>query len=212
MILFKADGISKRFSEKFVLQNFSFEIHPGDKLNISGKSGIGKTTLFRLLLGFETPDSGQLFFDEKPLIGTNVWNVRKNVAYVSQDLNIGRGTVQSLFDETLHYKVNQTNLQKATNRISYYLTYFELSENILTKAIEELSGGEKQRIAIVNALLLNRKIYFLDEITSALDPDLKAKTLSFFLSNPDFTVLYISHDQYLPENTLVKTIKLDDYE
>lgn len=212
MTLFRVENVNKEFSENIVLRNFTFEVHLGDKINISGRSGIGKTTIFRLLLGFETPDSGKIFFNENQLVNDSIWQVRKNVAYVSQDLNIGHGSVQSLFYDTLSYKTNQNLLQHAQSEIAFYIKFFDLSENVLNKDLEDLSGGEKQRIAIINALLLNRKIFFLDEITSALDPDLKSKVLTFFLSNPEFTVLYISHDRYLPENALVRTIKLDDYE
>ena len=65
MELFRIENITKQFSTKFVLQNFSFTVLSGQKINISGRSGIGKTTLFRLLLGFEKPDAGHLFFQDK---------------------------------------------------------------------------------------------------------------------------------------------------
>lgn len=75
--------------------------------------------------------------------------------------------------------------------------------------IEALSGGEKQRIAIINGLLLSRDIYLLDEITSALDASLKKKVIDFFYLHPTFTVLSISHDSYIPESTGIRTLKLD---
>ena len=212
MELFRIENITKQFSTKFVLQNFSFTVLSGQKINISGRSGIGKTTLFRLLLGFEKPDAGHLFFQDKELKAEQIWHIRRKVAYVSQDLNIGRGKVAELFHETLGYKVNLSLKKDSDREIREYLTYFELPETILHKNIEELSGGEKQRVAIVNALLLKRNIFFLDEITSALDVSLKTKVLDFFLGNSDFTVLYISHDLYLPENSDVKILKLDEDE
>lgn len=207
--MFSLHQVSKRFSENFVLNDFSFEIAAGDKVNISGRSGIGKTTLFRLLLGFEKPDNGEIFFENEPLTDVSVWNVRRRVAYVSQDLNIGRGKVQAFFDETLSLKVNLPHKPNSPAEIKHLLKYFELPESILGKNIEELSGGEKQRIAIINALLLKRRIFFLDEVTSALDKSLKTKVLDYFLLNPDFTVLYISHDNYLPSGIELKTLKLD---
>jgi putative ABC transport system ATP-binding protein len=90
-----------------------------------------------------------------------------------------------------------------------YLDFFEIPVSFLDKNIEELSGGEKQRIAIINALLLERKIFLLDEISSSLDNSLKIKTIDFFLTKPDFTVLYISHDKYLPKGFDIRTIKFD---
>lgn len=211
-MLLRIENITKQFSEKFLLKNFTFDISEGDKINISGRSGIGKTTLFRLLLGFEVPDEGKIYFGDNELNEHTVWEVRKKVAYVSQDLNIGHGKVRALFIETLSYKANLHHKVNAEEEIRSRLNFFELPEEILDKNIEELSGGEKQRIAIINSLLLKRSIYFLDEITSALDIQLKKKVLDFFLAKPHFTVLYISHDNYLPENANVRILKLDNNE
>ncbi|MFT3753583.1 MAG: ATP-binding cassette domain-containing protein [Paludibacter sp.] len=207
--MFSLRHITKRFSEKFVLNDFSVEIAAGGKVNISGRSGIGKTTLFRLLLGFEKPDEGEILFENKPLVDLSVWEVRRRVAYVSQDLNIGRGSVQAFFDETLSLKANLIHKSGSKEEIIGLLGCFELPETVLLKNIEELSGGEKQRIAIINALLLKRRMFFLDEVTSALDKSLKKKVLDYFLLNPDFTVLYISHDNYFPAGIELKTLKLD---
>jgi len=207
--MFKFENITKKFTKQFVLQNFSYEILKGDKVIISGKSGIGKTTLFRLLLGFETVDSGNIFFENQLLNEQTVWELRKKVAYVSQDLNIGRGKVQSLFDETLSLKSNIQYKNSSNDKINDFFIQFNLDKSLLNKDIEELSGGEKQRIAIINALLLNRDIFFLDEITSALDKTLKCKVMDFFFKNPSYTVLSVSHDNYLTQNTEIKIINLD---
>lgn len=191
-----------------MLNNFSFEINQGDKVNISGRSGIGKTTIFRLILGFEHPDVGEIYYKDKLFSEKVLHDVRREIAYVSQDLNIGTGTVRLFFDETLSLKVNQKYRAGAELCIQQYFDLLELPLALIDKNIEELSGGEKQRVAIVNALLLQRKVFLLDEVTSALDKSLKEKVLNFFLKNADYTVIYISHDNYLPEGVSVKTIKL----
>ena len=86
---------------------------------------------------------------------------------------------------------------------------FELDEEILSKNYEELSGGEKQRIVIIISILLNREIFLLDEITSALDENLKKKVIDYFLDWNDLTVIIISHDtDYIQTNKLLK-IKLE---
>lgn len=211
MQLFSLENISKQFSGKFILDNFSYQIFSGDKINIAGPSGIGKSTLFKLLLGFEKADKGNIAFKNKPITPENIWEVRKEIAYISQDVQIGHGTVSTLFSDTLSYKTNLPVKAVQSGKIAGFLSQFDLTKEILEKRIEKLSGGEKQRIAIINALLLNRKIYFLDETTSALDQQLKEKVMDFFLGNEDFTVLYISHDSYCPQNTKIKTIRLTDY-
>ena len=207
--MFNIQHITKQFSNNFILSDFSYHILQGDKVNIIGRSGIGKTTLFKLLLGFEKPDNGTISFENHELTDSKVWELRKRVAYVSQDLSIGRGKVQSLFDETLEYKANFQLKSIAYETLYEHMDYFELPKSLLQKDIESLSGGEKQRIAIVNALILKRKIFFLDEASSALDKPLRIKTIDYFMLNPNFTVLSISHDNYLPVGVEIRTLKLD---
>ena len=207
--MFRLEHLTKQFSDQFVLEDFSFDIQEGEKIIVSGRSGIGKTTLFRLLLGFEQPDSGNIYFENELLTEVTVWNLRRRVAYVSQDMNIGRGNLQAFFNETLSFKANIEYKNSSLGELEELLNAFELPDTLLQKNIEELSGGEKQRVAIINALLLKRNIFFLDEITSALDKSLKSKVLDYFLLNPTFTVLSISHDNYLPAEAITRTLKLD---
>lgn len=202
--------INKQFSEQYLLQDFSLTVAEGDKVNISGKSGIGKSTLFKLVLGFEKPTAGEILYKGKKLDDALVWELRKEVAYVSQDLSIGQGNVREFFVATMSLKANAKQNVDTEAKIKELLAFFELPEVILDKNVEELSGGEKQRVAIINALLLNRKIFLLDEVTSALDKDLKEKVINFFLKNEEFTVLYISHDNYLPEGVNLKSIDLSN--
>ncbi len=207
MIQFK--NVSKQFSEHFVLQDFSFEIQKAEKINITGRSGIGKTTIFKLLLGFTKPDKGEILFESEVLNDKTIWDFRKRIVYISQNLNIGTGKVYQLFDDTLSLKANVALKTESMNSLNKLLIQFELNETILNKDIEDLSGGEKQRIAIINGLLLNRDIFLLDEITSALDKNLKQKVIDFFYLHADFTVIAISHDNYIPENSTIRTLKLD---
>lgn len=212
MELFSIENITKQFSDKFVLRNFSLTISEGDKLHIAGRSGIGKTSLFRLLLGFMTPDSGTIHFEGQLLDEDRVWAVRRKVACVSQDLQLGRGEVSQLFEDTMNLKANRMRKMHAELLLPKLLRQFQLEDSIVRKQLESLSGGERQRVAIINALLLQRTVFFLDEATSALDPELKKIVLDYFLNNPAYTVLYISHDRYEPVHSTVKTIQLDCHE
>lgn len=208
MILFELKNVSKSFSENYSLKNFSYKIKEGEKVNISGRSGIGKTTLFKLLLGFEQPDEGTVLFKSVAYNAENIWQIRQEIAYVPQDLKIGGGKVLSFFNNSLILSSKQKTKTVNPERLNALLDYFELEKDILEKDIERLSGGEKQRIAIINALLLERKIFLLDEISAALDKKLKIKTLDYFFKNKEYTILSISHDGYVPEHVEIKTIEL----
>lgn len=207
MTLFECTGISKQFSTQFVLNNFDFSVAAGDKWDIRGASGIGKTTLFKLLLGFIQPESGSIHYKGKALTSKQVWQVRKDVAYVSQDAHIGHGLVNELFIETAGYKNNHSRYQ-TREQLAMHLDFFELNPGILNKPLEQLSGGEKQRIALINALMLNRTIFFLDEMTSALDGRMKIRTRDLFFTQNDWTVLSISHDLHSTTYQNTQTLTL----
>ncbi len=207
MIQFK--HITKQFSDNFVLQDFNLDIQKNEKIIIRGRSGIGKSTIFKLLLGFVKPDKGEIVFEGKALNEKTIWEFRKKIVYISQDLTIGTGKVHQLFKDTLSLKTNAERKKESLKTVNELLSQFELNEAILDMDLEELSGGEKQRVAIINGLLLKRTIFLLDEVTSALDKSLKKKVSDFFYLHPNFTVLSISHDNYMSENGTIRTLKLD---
>lgn len=123
MIQFK--NITKQFTEQFVLQDFNLEIHKADKIVITGRSGIGKTTIFRLLLGFAKPDKGEILFEGEALNDKSIWDFRKRIVYISQDLNIGTGKVRQLFEDTLSLKANLAFKSESLNMLNELLIQFE---------------------------------------------------------------------------------------
>ncbi len=192
MIIF--DGISVRFGNRYILKDFNLNIDRGEKVLIFGKSGAGKSTLIRLLLGFTTPESGRIYFEGEMLDRRTVWEIRKRVAYVSQDLDIGEGMVSDIIGEAFSLRAT-SSITDYKERLNDLLEYFMLKEGIMHKEFGDLSGGEKQRIAIIIALLLQRDIFLLDEVTSALDVRMKERVIDCFTGNPDWTVLILSHDK-----------------
>ena len=160
---------------------------------IKGDSGVGKSTLLRLMLGLVRPDSGQVRIDGEVLDQQNVWSMRRKMAYVSQDMQLGRGPVEVFIREIFSFKQNQ-NLSYRREKAVELLKKFGLPESTLEAGLENLSGGELQRVAIIITLLLQRKIYLLDEITSALDQNLKALMVEHFTGMKQATLVVVSHD------------------
>ncbi|MFO7821441.1 MAG: ATP-binding cassette domain-containing protein [Lentisphaeria bacterium] len=191
--IFRFANVTASNREIPILENFDLTVKAGEKVVLKGRSGIGKTTVLRLLLGFRKPDSGRVFFRDEEVDEDTVWKVRREVAYVSQDVALGHGTVADFIDTVFSYRANQGRRPDG-GRINSFLKTFELPEEILDKELADVSGGEKQRIAVLVALLLGRKTFILDEITAALDPDLRDKVMGFFLHDPAVTVLAVSHD------------------
>lgn len=195
-------NISKKFKDRYILNNFNLKVPQGSKTLLYGKSGIGKTTIFRILLGFTQPDEGEIFFKEEKINAKNIWDLRKETAYLGQELDVLEGTVQDIINNILSYKVNE-NISFDKNKIIKLMNYFQLEDNVLEKDYQTLSGGEKQRILISIFSFLNKKIYLLDEITSSLDKDMKNKVIDFFLNKKEWTVISISHDhEWLNKDSL----------
>lgn len=191
-----------------ILKGFNLEIQRGEKVLVYGKSGIGKSTVLKLLLGFTRPDRGAVFFDDHPLDRKQVWEVRKRIAYVSQDLDIGQGRVSDFISHVMGYKVN-ASIGTSDEKLDNAMSLLELEPSILDKSLEEISGGEKQRVALACALLLERDVYLLDEATSAVDLELKKKVVRHFTSLEDVTLLCVSHDVNWLEAEPLEVVRLE---
>lgn len=191
--IIKYENIGKFFGSKKVISDFSIRILRGRKILLRGKSGTGKSTLFKMLLGFEKLSEGSLYYRGKPVNSQVAWEIRKEVSYVSQDTDLGQGPVKDLLDEIFTYLPNRE--KRSPEKLNTLMKEFELEKDTLDKNFENLSGGEKQRIGILIALMLGRDIFLLDEATSALDSELKKRVVDHFLKHEDWTLFVISHDK-----------------
>lgn len=207
--MIKFNNIYLSYNGKTIIQDLSFEIHQGDKVVILGKSGSGKSSLFSLILGFIKPSEGEVIFDGMRVDEKNVWDIRKKVAYIDQDVSIGTGSIIDLFSFVSRLKTNM-HLDFTEERVNDLLRYFELTGDFIDKNVEDLSGGERQRLAIVISVLLERNIFFLDEVTSSLDKHLKKKVADYFVERKDWTSLVISHDPVWLDNPSVKVFALEE--
>ena len=207
MNIISLDNVSFSFKTKPIFDHFDLRVAPGEKVQIKGKSGTGKTTLFKLILGFVRPDKGMVLFNGEALDARSVWQARGSMAYVSQDMSIGEGRVKDFLADLLSYEANR-KLNVSREQIIALFSEFSLSEDLYESSISNLSGGEKQRIAIIASILIDRPVYLLDEITSALDEALKKKIARYFMELKEKTILIISHDQVWEEYDL-KVVDLD---
>ena len=202
------DGVHLSYGGKVVFKGLSFKIEQGGKVVIYGRSGIGKSSLFSLILGFIRPDRGSVRFGGTPIDEKSCWDVRRQVAFVDQDVSIGRGRVADWFKFVLALKANSAVADRG-ERLEDLMKYFELDHSISKSDIEDLSGGERQRIVIITAILLGRDTFLLDEVTSSLDRNMKEKVARQFCSRSDWTVVIISHDSVWLNNPELKVFDLE---
>ncbi len=183
------------FADKEIISHFSLKIAEGERVSICGESGSGKSTLLKCILGFIQPSSGTIFISGEQLTAKNVWHLRGEVGFVPQETDLGRGIVMDIIHRPFRFKSNRY-LEARRERISELFQVFSLEENLLNEDIALVSGGEKQRIALIAALLLERRIYLLDEVTSALDERVKKKVVGYLTGRKDLSLLVVTHDKH----------------
>jgi len=164
------------YDNKVVLENLNLKINPYDTIAFIGKTGSGKSSIVNLLLGFITPESGELLINGQNYLNYNIKDIREKVGYVTQNA--------FLFSDTIYNNIKYGNETVTKDEALKYARiaccdYIDnLSEGINTMIGEKgvgLSGGEKQRLSLARALAVKPDILLLDDITSALDIETEEK-------------------------------------
>lgn len=184
------------------LSNVSFDLSPYETLGVVGESGSGKSTLARCILLLERPDSGEIIFKGKNILGLKkdeVKALRKEIQIVFQDpyssLN-PRMRVKEIISEPIRsFNLGRENdLRDSVTRL---LSAVGLDETFLNKYPHEMSGGQRQRVAIARALSVKPSLLVADEPLSSLDVSVQAQILSLFLKIKEterLSIIFISHD------------------
>lgn len=195
--MLKIKNVSKNFGSKKVLDNVSLNVNRGAIAILLGSSGVGKSTLLRLLNNFETPDQGSIELDGKQIDLAKV-NQDHTAAMIFQQFNLfDHLTVQE--NITLALEVVQNKSKSESQKIAHaLLTKFGLIDKAKDYP-SQLSGGQKQRLAIARTLALKPTIICFDEPTSALDPLLTTHVANSIqeLAREGYIILIASHDTAL---------------
>jgi len=185
-------NLTVAFQGKKILKDFSLNISAGERVVVTGESGLGKSTLLRCILGF-VPCQGEISVQGIPLSSQTIWEIRHRLAFVPQEPELGEGILREWLERPFTFRAN-THLKGNLKQLQDFLDRFHLPSGLLDKAISTLSGGEKQRMALIAALLLERKILLMDEPTSALDATNSERVGAYLQSLENTTILSVSHD------------------
>ena len=180
--------------KKPILVHMNAEFKKGGKYALTGPSGCGKSTLLKILLGWLPGYQGKVLYDERDVRDYTPEQLQQKMSYIEQNVFLFNTTIRENITLGEHFTDEQ--MEKALRDSALAGDLANMPKGLDTPVGEEgnaLSGGQKQRVAIARALIHNRSILLVDEGTSALDQknaDIVEKSL---LSNPDLTLILISH-------------------
>jgi polar amino acid transport system ATP-binding protein len=184
-------NIFKTFQNKIVVDDVSFDVQPGQVIVLLGKSGVGKSTILRILAGLEASDAGSITLNNQPM-------QQQSVGMVFQEFNLfPHLTVEENITLPLQVVGKKTSEQAQTITQKLLKTY-ELTALAHLRP-QRLSGGQKQRVAFARALAMNPTILCCDEPTSALDPMLTSKVAQEInkLAASGLMIILATHDTEL---------------
>ena len=220
--MLRVENICKQFNDKQVLSNISFLLKENEILGVSGVSGIGKSTLDKILVNIEEMDSGRVYYNDE-LILSNSFSIfhdkkrgkriRKEIQYIFQNPYSSLDKKQKIgriLEESIHVQFSLTKTE-VLNKINKLLNKCNLTTDILSKYPQELSGGQLQRINIIRALLLEPKILICDEITASLDVFIQNEILNLLLDLKDeynLSYLFITHSNVILDKFCDRVIEL----
>lgn len=218
------DGVVKKVSDGFALQDLTFEVSKGSTLALFGPSGCGKTTTLRLIAGFEQLDAGEIRINNRRVSTPRKMAAphSRGVGMVFQDLALWpHMDVQAHLNFVLDGQVKDR--QERTEKIREILRRVQLGARINDYPYQ-LSGGEKQRLAMARALVATPEVLLMDEPLSSLDAHLRSALLRQtrdLIRELGMTTVYVTHDWHealfladiiaiMKDGAISKIIKADD--
>ncbi|WP_026122907.1 ectoine/hydroxyectoine ABC transporter ATP-binding protein EhuA [Nocardiopsis halotolerans] len=217
------DDVVKRFGKLTVLDHLNFSVAPGERVTLIGPSGSGKTTILRLLMTLEKVTEGVIWVADEPFShmrrGQGLTPAsesylrarRKSIGMVFQQFNLfpNMSVRKNVIEAPVH--VLGTPKDEANARAEELLELVGLGDKIDAHPTQ-LSGGQQQRVAIARALAMKPEILLLDEVTSALDPELVAGVLDVLrevAETTDITMLCVTHEMSFARDVSHRVLMFD---
>jgi len=178
---------------KKILNDIQLRVAQGEKLLIRGPSGAGKSTLLKVLFCFER-FSGDLLFSGDPVVPSTLSEYRSHLGFISQRLPSFDAPAVEVLRFPFHFRVHR-HRRFPEKRSRELMEALRFSPDLLNQPFSDLSGGEKQRLLVLQLLLIDRPVFLLDEVTAALDPENIETVIRLLTATPQRTVISVSHNQ-----------------
>ena len=217
------EDVEKKFGDHTVLSGLNFDVAPGERVTLIGPSGSGKTTILRLVMTLEELTDGFIWINGEPLTHDRrngqrvalrpkeVAQTRKKIGMVFQHFNLfpNMTVLENITEAPIH--VLGKDKKEARDRAHYLLDKVGLGDRGDARP-SQLSGGQKQRVAIARALAMDPEILLLDEVTSALDPELVGEVLGVLrqvAEETDISMLIVTHEMQFARDVSHKVMMFD---
>ena len=211
-VILKIQNLSHSYDDdQLSLKKINLLVNKGERLSIQGPSGCGKSTLLRLIAGLEEPNKGQIFINDEEVSspGFSVPPEKRQIGMVVQD--------KALFPHLSIYENICFGIKKNTDKEQIALDLLNLFkiEELKNKFPHQISGGEKQRVALARSMAPNPNFIMLDEAFSALDSDLKVSIYDEVLEifqGKNITVILVTHDTEEAKILSTRQLNMDNGE
>lgn len=214
-------NVTFSYGEKMILRDVNLEISKGEKIAIIGENGSGKSTIISLLLRFIQPQEGNIYVDGVDIMQFDLHQYRNLFSVVNQDIYLFEDTVGNNISLGLQLNENEMNVFCEKMGMKKFIN--QLSQRhacVIEKNGENLSGGERQKISILRAVIKNSPVFILDEATANIDEKYEKFIFNLFINEfTDKTFIIITHKRenlqgvdrlYQIENQTIKEIKAAD--
>jgi ATP-binding cassette subfamily F protein uup len=216
------ENLSKSYGSYVMFENISFQLGQGQKIALIAPNGTGKTTLFNILCGKDTPDTGSVMFhkdisigflEQDPKFDKNKTVIEQVMASSSQMVHVIEEYEKAMVSENKARQQKALEQMEVNNawdyehRIKQILGKLRITD--FDKLMGTLSGGQRKRVALANALINNPDLLILDEPTNHLDLEM-IEWLEDFLTEGNFTLLMVTHDRYFLDRICNEIIEIDN--
>lgn len=192
--IIKIKNLSYRVDDTDILKDINLEIQSGQYVTFVGPSGSGKSTLMRIIALMISATSGEIYFDDKDINSYEPTKYRQRVSYAFQQPTLFGKSVQ----DNLEFPYLIRNKEFDKKHAIDSLEMVNLDESYLKKGVNDISGGERQRVALLRNLLFRPDVLITDEVTAGLDTENKAivhQMLNTFNQDDKMTILRVTHDE-----------------
>lgn len=198
--------------DKWLLREVSFRLRKGQRVVITGPSGSGKSVLLRAIALLDGIDNGEILWHDSAISGNRVPTYRSHVIYLHQHPALLEGSVRSNLEKPFHLRQHRDRRQDMA-RVSQFLASLQRQEEFLDQSVRNLSGGERQIVAMLRALQLDPQVLLLDEPTASADAEMtraiERLTLDWVDQQPDRAFIWVTHNEVQAERLAEQRMRMD---